>query len=72
MDYVTHDIRPIGSTFYKDKRKYHIVSYFNDSGKNGYKMFGYVVKFWVQYWHYEAITAEDFDDYVKFGLIKEK
>ena len=73
-EHCEHKIRPIGHTFYKDKRKYHIIGYFEDYGNNGYRMFGYVCKFFgihKRWWHYEAITAAEFDLDVKYNAIKE-
>lgn len=76
MEYIEHDVRPIGATFHYQKRKYHIVGHceYYDP-KTGYKIFIYIVKYYgihKQWWHYEAMTAEAFNIYLKYGLIKEK
>lgn len=74
VDIVSHLIRPIGHVFYRNQRKYHIIGHLYDEAKND-KMFIYVAKYYgkhKQWWHYEAITAEEYDMDIEFGLIKEE
>lgn len=71
---VSHDIRPIGHTFHRRGYKYHIIGHCYDENRND-KMFIYMTKYYgkhKQWWHYEAITAEEYDLDIKFGIIKEK
>lgn len=74
VEIVSHSIRPIGHVFYRNQRKYHIIGYLSDKTKDG-KMFIYVARYYgkhKRWWHYEAITAQEYDMDIEFGLIKEK
>lgn len=69
-----HKVRPIGSTFRYDGRKYHIIGHCYDEDKDGKKLI-YIVKFfgkYKQWWHYEVMTSEEFDWHIKDGVLKAK
>lgn len=68
---VTHNIRPIGKTFLHEGYKYHIIGHFMDHES---KMFVYLTKYWgkhEQWWHYKAVTAEEYDMWLDSGLLRE-
>lgn len=69
---VTHKVRPVGTTFRYQGRKYHVIGHIQDTEKD---MFVYVVRFYGKYkqwWHYEAITAQEYDDLFKIGSLREE
>ena len=70
---VEHKVRPIGTTYHYNRRKYHIIGTCMDKVKAG-QMLVYLVNYYGKYkqwWHYEAISAEDYDSKYNCGLIKE-
>lgn len=68
---VTHNVRPIGKTFHYQKRKYHIVGFTIDRDTD---IPVYLVRYYGKHhrwWHYEAMTAEEYDLNVEYNLLKE-